>query len=223
MTAISLDDAVAWVAQGGVLAYPTETVWGLGADAKSDAAVGRLRAFKGRSDAAPISILVTGVGALAALGFRVDAAAQRLARDFWPGPLTLVLPCEGAFAAGLARGDGAVGVRCSPHAVASELAVRCERAGTGPLTATSCNASGSPAARTRAAARRVCGEDPSVRVIGDGADAASFAQQAEGERRPLGVETASTVVDVTGAHPHVLRWGALTERALRPVLEELAA
>src|SRR5262245_48027267 len=122
---VSIADAVAWIAEGGVLAYPTETVWGLGADARNDAALGRLRAFKGRSGGAPISILVTGVGALAALGFRVGAAAHRLAREFWPGPLTLVLPCDAAFASGLAREDGAVGVRCSPHAVASELAARC--------------------------------------------------------------------------------------------------
>jgi L-threonylcarbamoyladenylate synthase len=206
---VSIDDAVAWIAEGGVLAYPTETVWGLGADARSDAAVDRLRAFKGRSDDAPISILVTGANALAALGFRVDAAAQRLAREFWPGPLTLVLRCEAAFAAGLARGDGAVGVRCSPHPVAGELAERCATAGAGPLTATSCNASGAPAARTRAAARRVCDGDPRVRVICDGADATG--------------ELPSTVIDLTGARPNVLRWGALAEPALRPVLEELAA
>lgn len=206
---LSLGAAVAWIAGGGVLAYPTETVWGLGADATSDAAVGRLRAFKGRGDAAPISILVTGIGALAPLGFRVDGAAERLARDFWPGPLTLVLPCHSAFAGGIARGDGAIGVRCSPHAVASELAARCARAGTGPLTATSCNASGDPPARTRADAHRVCGGDPRVRVIEAGVDA--------------GREEPSTVVDVTGPSPRVLRWGALAEAALRPVLEELAA
>ena len=176
---LPLADAVAWIAGDGVLAYPTETGWGLGADAKSDAAVARLRAFKGRGDAAPISILVTGVAALAAHGFRVDGAAQRLARDFWPGPLTLVLRCEGKFAAGIAREDGAIGVRCSPHAVASDLAARCERAGAGPLTATSCNASGAPPARTRADARRVCGGDPRVRVISDGV--ASFAQVSRSE------------------------------------------
>ena len=124
---VSLSDAVKWIAERGVLAYPTETVWGLGADARSDAAVDQLRAFKGRGDAAPISILVTGAGALAALGFRIDAAAQRLAREFWPGPLTLVLPCSASFAAGVAREDGAVGVRCSPHRVASELAASCAR------------------------------------------------------------------------------------------------
>ncbi|HKA15304.1 MAG TPA: L-threonylcarbamoyladenylate synthase [Myxococcota bacterium] len=205
---IALDDAVAWIAGGGVLAYPTETVWGLGADARSGAAVGRLRALKGRGDAAPISILVTGAGALAALGFRVDTAAQRLAHEFWPGPLTLVLPCGSAFAVGIAREDGAVGVRCSPHPVAGELAARCEEAGAGPLTATSCNASGAPPARTRAAARRVCGADPRVGVISGG---------------EAGGEQPSTVVDVTGDAPRVLRWGAVPEAALRPVLEELAA
>jgi len=206
---VSLADAAAWIAQGGVLAYPTETVWGLGADARSDVAVGRLRAFKGRGDTAPISILVTGVGELAALGFRLDAAAERLAREFWPGPLTLVLPCDGAFAPGIAREDGAIGVRCTPHEVASELAVRCARAGTGPLTATSCNASGAPPARTREAARRVCSGDPHVRVIAADADS--------------GGEAPSTVVDLTRPTPRVLRWGALAEPALRPILEELAA
>jgi tRNA threonylcarbamoyl adenosine modification protein (Sua5/YciO/YrdC/YwlC family) len=205
---VSLEEAVAWIAEGGVLAYPTETVWGLGADARSDAAVGRLRAFKGRGESAPISILVTGAPALAALGFRGGPGAQRLAREFWPGPLTLVLPCEARFAAGIAREDGAVGVRCSPHPVASDLAARCARARVGPLTATSCNASGAPAARTRAAARRVCGGDPDVRVISDG--------EADGE-------LPSTVVDVTGPRPRVLRWGALDEAALRPVLDEIAA
>jgi L-threonylcarbamoyladenylate synthase len=220
---VLLADAVAWIAEGGVLAYPTETVWGLGADARSGAAVERLRAFKGRRGEAPISILVTGVRALAPLGFRVDAAAERLARDFWPGPLTLVLPCRGAFADGIARDDGAIGVRCSPHAVASELAERCARAGAGPLTATSCNASGDPAVRTRDEARQVCGADTHVRVVSDGADAgaASFAQRAAGERSPEGLP--STVVDVTGPSPRVLRWGALGEPALRPVLEEIAA
>jgi tRNA threonylcarbamoyl adenosine modification protein (Sua5/YciO/YrdC/YwlC family) len=209
MTEVALENAVAWIEGGGVLAYPTETVWGLGADARSGAAVARLRAFKGRGGAAPISILVTGLDALAPLGFRIGAVAQRLARDFWPGPLTLVLPCQGRFAADVARADGAVGVRCSPHPVASELAARCARAGAGPLTATSCNATGDPAARTRDEARRVCSGDPGVAVLADGTDASGGAP--------------STVVDVTGPRPRVLRWGALREDALAPVLAEVAA
>ena len=207
MTDVAIERAVAWIEGGGILAYPTETVWGLGADARSDAAVARLRAFKGRGDAAPISILVTGLDALAPLGFRIGTAAQRLARDFWPGPLTLVLPCHGRFAAELARADGAVGVRCSPHPVASELAARCARAGAGPLTATSCNATGDPAARTRDEARRVCSDRAGV--VAEGADASG--------------NEASTVVELTGPRPRVLRWGALGEDALAPVLAEVAA
>jgi hypothetical protein len=206
---VSLADAVAWIAQGGVLAYPTETVWGLGADARSDAAVGRLRAFKGRDDAAPISILVTGIGALGALGFRLEAAAERLAREFWPGPLTLVLPCDGAFASGIAREDGAIGVRCTPHEVANELAMRLrarryrsahrdelqrERRAGRP------HARGG-ATRVRARSRRAC--DRNRRRCGK--------RSSEHGRRP------------DRPRPRVLRWGALGESALRPILEELAA
>jgi L-threonylcarbamoyladenylate synthase len=206
---ISLDDAVAWLEGGGVVAFPIETVWGLAATARSEAAVEGLRDFKGRDDTAPISILVTGLAALLPLGFRVEASARRLAEEFWPGPLTLVLGCSGAFAAGVARGDGAVGVRCSSHAIASAMAATLEKEGVSPVTATSCNRSGEPPARTRAEARRVCADDERVRVLAGEPDA--------------GGEAASTVVDVSAPVPRVLRWGALPERVLAPVLEELAA
>ena len=206
---IGRDDAVAWIGGGGLVAFPTETVWGLAADARSEPAVERLRRFKGRADEAPLSILVTGLPALAPLGLRVDAAARRLAEAFWPGPLTLVLACAGGFAAGVARADGALGVRCSPHPAAAALARGCERAGTGPVTATSCNESGTPPARTREEALRVCGADERLRVLAGGPDA--------------GGGVASTVVDLTGPHPRVLRRGALSERALAPLLEGWAA
>lgn len=213
---LPLDAAPDWVRGGGLLAYPTETVWGLGADARSDAALKRLRAFKGRAADAPVSILVSGPSALATLGFRLAGAARKLAADFWPGPLTLVLPCAGRFAAGVARADGAVGVRCSSHPLACALARRCEDAGVGPLTATSCNRSGAPAARTRDEARAVCAASAAgggARCLADGADPAPG---------PTGRDdaTGSTVVDLTGARPAVLRWGAVPSRVLSPVLEE---
>jgi len=206
---VGLDEAVAWIDAGGVLAFPTETVWGLAADARSEVAVGALRDFKGRGDAAPISVLVTGLAALAPLGFDVLPSARRLAREFWPGPLTLVLGCAGAFASGVARGDGAVGVRCSPHPLASALAQSLQQRSVGPITATSCNRSGEPAAETRAEAGRVCADDAHLRVLGDEPDASG--------------EEPSTVVDLTGPTPHVLRWGALSETVLAPVLAEIAA
>jgi L-threonylcarbamoyladenylate synthase len=202
-----LGDAVRWVREGGLLAYPTETVWGLGADAASEDALERLRSWKGRSQRAPISILVADVHALAALGFEVSAGARRLAVDFWPGPLTLVLPCRRRFAAGIAREDGAVGVRCSNHPLAAALARRLAQEGVGPLTSTSLNASGARSVRTRGEAQAACGGG-----LGAPRMIAMEGVEAGGERE-------STVVDVTGAQPAVLRWGA---PILEPALREIA-
>lgn len=201
-----LGEAVACVAAGGLLAFPTETLWGLGADARSEAAVARLRSWKQRGHDQPLSVLVTGADALPALGIDAARLARELANAFWPGPLTLVLPCHEHFATGVARGDGALGVRCSPHPVAGALARALRAAGVGPITATSLNRHGDPPARTRAEAAMACaaGDDAPLLFLGDGLDA--------GGGRP------STVVDLTGAKPIVLRWGALGRDLLVPLL-----
>ena len=206
-----LGDAARWLRDGGLLAYPTETVWGLGADAGSEEAVGRLRSWKGRSEHAPISILVEGAHMLEVLDFETGAAAQRLVSEFWPGPLTLVLPCRRRFASGVARDDGAVGVRCSLHPLAAALARRLANEGVGPITSTSLNPSGAPAVRTRREALACCDDAPAApRMIDvEGAEA--------------GDHPASTVVDLTGARPEVLRWGGLSEKVLAPVLAEISA
>jgi L-threonylcarbamoyladenylate synthase len=206
-----LGDAVDWIRGEELLAYPTETVWGLGADARSGRALTRLVDWKGRPADAPISILVGALDDLAALGFAVDEGARRLAGEFWPGPLTLVMPCEGSFAPGIARSDGAVGVRCSAHPLAGALARRLAREGVGPITSTSLNRSGAPPLRSRHEARACCSDGPHApRMLDvDGAEA--------------GGERESTVVDVTGAHPTVLRWGALPEPVLEPVLKEISS
>ncbi len=203
-----LADAVARIAAGGLLAFPTETLWGLGADARSETAVARLRAWKGRGEAQPLSVLVTGLPALDALGVAVGPLARSLAGAFWPGPLTLVLPCRDGFAAGVARADGALGLRCSPHPVAASLARSLEAAGVGPITATSLNETGAAPARTRGEAARACArgdaETAPLLYAGDGLDA--------------GGGRASTVVDLTGAAPRVLRWGAVSHDMLEPLL-----
>jgi L-threonylcarbamoyladenylate synthase len=204
----ALRAAVERIRTGGLVAYPTETVWGLGADARCEAAVASLRRWKGRADAAPISVLVEAPSAIAALACEPGVVARRLAAAFWPGPLTLVLRCARRFAAGVARDDGAVGLRCSPHPVASAFAAALARAGVGPVTATSLNHSGEPAARTQAEARALCGERGGPELLADGPDA--------------GGALASTVVDLTGAQPVVLRWGALSRGALAPLLGEVA-
>ena len=204
-----LRDAVERVRAGGLVGYPTETVWGLGADACSESAVAKLRRWKGRGEDAPISVLVDAVSALDALECEPRRSAGRLADAFWPGPLTLVLRCARRFAEGVARRDGAVGLRCSSHPVAKAFAEALARAGAGPVTATSLNHSGVPAARTASEARALCAAPGDPTLLEDGPDA--------------GASPASTVVDLTGARPVVLRWGALSRDALAPWLEEASA
>lgn len=200
----ALAAAVARIAAGGLVAFPTETLWGLGADARSEAALAALRRWKGRAADQPVSVLVADRAALAPLGIRLPAAAQRLADALWPGPLTLVVPAPpGCFAAGVARGDGAVGLRCSPHPTAAALAAALAAAGVGPLTATSLNRHGEPPARTRAEAASLCADD-AVLCCDAGPDAGAA----------TGPPLASTVVDLTGPTPRVLREGAVDAAAL---------
>lgn len=203
-----LGDATRWISEGGLLAYPTETVWGLGADASSAESVERLRAWKGRRSSDPISVLVTSIEA-AEQDFEVTRAARLLAERFWPGPLTLVVGSRRELARGVAREDGAVGLRCSSHPLAVALARRLQRAGGGPITATSLNRTGDPPARSADEARALCDgsrEEPRILAV-EGAEA--------------GGDEATTVIDVTGKVPQVLRWGGLGEDALGPTLREL--
>ena len=205
-----LGEAVARIRDGGLLAYPTETVWGLGADARRDPAVERLRAWKGRPTGAPISILVEGLGALEGLGLEAGPVARELATKFWPGPLTLVLPGRGGFARGVARADGAVGVRCSSHPLAAALARRLRAEDVGPITATSLNRSGGAPVATREQAERLCSGVPDApQLIGV-------------ERAEAGGAGESTVLDLAGPEPLVLRWGLIGEAELLPVLEAVA-
>lgn len=229
--AAGLAAAVARVRAGGLVAFPTETVWGLGADARSDAALERLRRWKGRAAEHPMAVLVAGPDALGPFGFALDGAARRLAAAFWPGPLTLVVPAPaGAFAAGVARADGAVGLRCSPHPAAAALAAALARAGVGPLTATSLNRHGERPAGTRTEAAALCrGADAPLYLdvaldldldldLDAEADGRPEAEAGGGNAAGAASPLPSTVIDCTGARPIVLRAGALAVAALERVL-----
>lgn len=144
------------LADGELVAFPTETVWGLAAAARSEKAVARLLDWKGRAAGTAVAVLVEDRAAAEALGGEFPAAAAGLAAAHWPGPLTLVLRCRGALASGVAGADGTVGFRCSSHPAAAALARAATEAGIGPLTATSLNRSGEPPARTRAEAVALC-------------------------------------------------------------------
>ena len=193
-----VDAGISHLQEDGLLAFPTETVWGLAASAASEKAMDRLRNWKGRAADQPISLLVSGRDEVEVLAFDVSPAAAALMDTFWPGPLTLVLACRGRFARGIAREDGAVGVRCSSHPAALELARRFRKVGVGPLTATSLNRSGQPPACSRTEAELLadsaCG-DAQLRVLDTSMEAGGGAP--------------STVVDLAGESPEVLRVGAL--------------
>jgi tRNA A37 threonylcarbamoyladenosine synthetase subunit TsaC/SUA5/YrdC len=157
-------------------------------------------------------VLVRDADAARELGFELGAAGSELASRFWPGPLTLVVSSrpELELAAGIAREDGAVGLRCSSHPLAAALARRAGQEGVGPITATSLNRAGADPACSLVDARSLCHPDASdePHLIGvEGAEA--------------GGDEASTVVDVTANEPRVLRWGAVKEDQLAPLLREL--
>lgn len=198
-----LEAAIRALRGDGLVAFPTETVWGLAANARSNAALQALRAWKGRDADQPISLLLADSAAVVAAGLEPSVVVRRLMDVFWPGPLTLVLPTTVAFAAGIARDDGAVGIRCSSHVLAAELARAAELAGVGPLTATSLNRTGEPPPTSQAAARALCGQGQDLPfVFGTAGDDA-------------GGEPATTVLDCTTDPPRILRCGALGAEMLR--------
>ena len=192
---------LARLAADGFVAYPTETVWGLGACSDRPRAIERLADGKGRAADAPMSLLVSSVEEADGMGCIVEGPARRLIEVFWPGPLTVVVPCTGYFAARVCRADGALGLRCSSHPLAHALAVAVGEAGLGPLTSTSMNRSGERPARDRAAAHALIqnsetGDPAQPLLVSDsGHDA--------------GGEAPSSIVDCTGETPEVLRVGAI--------------
>ena len=142
---VSLEEAVARLARGELVAYPTETVYALGADAFTPRALDSLLDAKGRAGDRGLSVLIRDAAALAEHARPMPDVARRLAARFWPGPLTLVVAVSDARFGAVATPLG-VGFRCSPQASAAALA----RAAPAPVVSTSCNKSGEPPCTTAA-------------------------------------------------------------------------
>jgi L-threonylcarbamoyladenylate synthase len=139
----ALEEAARLVRSGGLVAFPTETYYGLAADPFSDTALGKLFTLKGRPPGKPILTLIESIGQLPRLTTEIPDLFRPLMDRFWPGPLTLVFKARPELSSHLTGGGSTVGVRVSSHPLAQELA---NRAG-GIITATSANLSGqSPAA-----------------------------------------------------------------------------
>jgi L-threonylcarbamoyladenylate synthase len=215
----NLDEALQRLREEGLVAFATETVWGLAARAQSRVAVERLRAWKGRSADLPISILVDGSARLSTYHFVLSPLACSATEAFWPGPCTLVLACSelGAFAPGIARDDGAIGVRCSSHAGAARLVARAFACGLGPLTATSLNPHGQPAAESREQARAM------IEAQAAGAPLCERPLLLEPGDHDASLGSASSVLDVSGTTPKLLREGALGKDRLAAWLASVSA
>lgn len=194
------------IGRGELIVMPTDTVYGVAADAFSAASVARLLAAKGRGRQQPPPVLVAGVTTLRALVAEVPEPVERLVEAFWPGALTIVLPSQPSLSWDLGETHGTVAVRMPAEPLALELLEEC-----GPLAVSSANLTGRPAATTVAAAQEMLGE--SVAVYLDGG--------------PSSGGVASTIIDATGlcVEPprgvRVLRDGAIDRAQLRSVLGDL--
>jgi len=187
-----LDEAVAVLKRGGLVAFPTETVYGLGADAGNPAAIAKLYAAKGRPADHPVIVHVAGMAQLNDWAREITPVARRLAQRFWPGPLTLILKRAPGVSDAVTGGQDTVGLRIPSHPVAHALL---EKFG-GGIAAPSANRFGRVSATLAEHVRREFGD--AVDFVFDGGEC------------DVGIE--STIVDATGAAPVLLRPGHITAR-----------
>jgi len=185
--------AGALVEAGGLVAFPTESFYGLGADALDPVAIARVFEVKGRPDDKPLLVLVDGIDMVTELAAAIPDGARALMARHWPGALTLVLRASARVPAGLTGGGGTVGVRLPGHAVARALVAAAAR----PITAPSANPSGAPAPRTAVDVRGYF--DGRVELILDGGTTTGGA--------------GSTVADCTVWPPRILRQGPVIVEA----------
>jgi len=192
----ALDEAVNVLSRGGLVVLPTDTVYGIAADAFTPPAVQALLDAKGRGRQMPPPVLIADVRVLDGLATDVPAGARALAEAFWPGGLTLIVRAQPSLAWDLGETRGTVALRVPDHETARALLSR-----TGPLAVSSANRTGSPAAVTAQEAYDQLGD--SVAVYLDGGDAPG--------------QVASSIVDATGPTLRLVRAGALSLEQLNEV------
>lgn len=198
----AIQEAAAILRRGGLVGIPTETVYGLGADALNEDAVSRIFLAKGRPQDNPLIIHVPDASWLESYCRDVPPAAYRLAERFWPGPLTMILPRRDIVPLQTTGGLETVGVRCPDHPVTLAII----RAAGVPIAAPSGNTSGRPSPTT--AAHMIEDMDGKIDGIVDGG--------------PCTVGVESTIIDLTVTPPRLLRPGGLPLEALEEVLGEVA-
>jgi L-threonylcarbamoyladenylate synthase len=201
----SVAQAAQVLARGGLVAFPTETVYGLGADAGNDAAVAGIFAAKGRPSDHPLIVHVSDAAMATRFAAKIPPVAERLMQAFWPGPLTLILPRRAGMGAAAAGGQDSIGLRCPAHPVAHALLVACAK--TQPpvfgLAGPSANRFGRVSPTT---AQHVASEFDDQLLVLDG-----------GATR-VGIESA--IVDCTRGAPVLLRPGVLTRTQIEAACGE---
>ena len=193
----AVERAAQALAEGALVALPTETVYGLGARADDEAAVAQIFAAKGRPADHPLIVHVTDASAVPVFAADVPPLAQRLMDAVWPGPLTLILPRRAGMAAAAAGGQDSIGLRCPAHPVAQALLRSAAARGVRGVAAPSANRFGRVSPTTAEHVRQEFGED--LLVLDGG---------------PCAVGIESTIVDCTRGRPVLLRPGVLTREAL---------
>lgn len=192
--------------RGELVVLPTDTVYGVAADAFSPEAVQKLLDAKGRGRQSPPPVLIPNVATLAALAAEPNASITALAEAFWPGALTIVTLANPSLSWDLGETGGTVALRIPNQALTLELLQE-----TGPLAVSSANKTGEPAARTADAAHAMLGDDVAV-----------YLEAGE----PDGDGEASTIVDATaltetGGELRILRQGAVSREAIAEVLPQV--
>lgn len=191
------------LAQGGLVAFPTETVYGLGARADDDAAVAAIFAAKGRPSDHPLIVHVASRADAERFAVTTGALAQRLMAAFWPGPLTLILPRREGIGAAAAGGQASIGLRMPAHALTQALLAEASRLGVPGVAGPSANRFGRVSPTT---AQHVQDEFGSDLMVLDGG--------------PCQVGIESTIVDLSRGRPVLLRPGQLDREAIESVLGE---
>ena len=181
--------AVNGIKHGNVIAYPTETFYGLGVDPCNEEAIDRLYRLKGWKEKRPVSVLINHLDKLTHLVKEIPPIARLLMNTFWPGPLTLVLKINPSFPSLISGGTGKIGVRISSNEIANKLLGELD----GPLTTTSANLTGGKEAFKAEDVEGFFGRDVSIILQG-------------GELKGI---KGSTIIDVTGDKIEVIREGDL--------------
>jgi len=193
----ALGQILSFLRSGGVIAFPTDTAYGLGADPFNEGAVRRIFEMKGRAETKPILVLVDSI-AMANSIARLSDTALALAERFWPGPLTMVLPARASVSATVTAGSETIGVRWANNVFTQRLLEAFGR----PITATSANRSGLPSAVTAEEVRVQLGD--SLEMLVDGGE--------------LPAREGSTLLDVTQIPVRLLRAGPIAKAELSDVL-----